>query len=267
MIALLLAAIPPVPTPPPALFTPTPAPISERAVLESGLVDAAARAKALGGTLGVTIVDVTTGATATSNGDANLPMAGVQHLPIALLVYRAIDAGHVQNTRDVRGLLSRMLNNDDDGAADSLLDALGGSEAANAQLRAIGYQAIFLVPNDAGYATPTALAGLLGDIAQARLLTAASAKALLSLLGGVSTAPSRLRAGFAPGVALAHVPGTLAGGSGTNIATNDAGIANVNGRSVIVVAMLQGAHGSDASRDGIIATLAQLAARATSTNP
>jgi beta-lactamase class A len=266
MIALLLAAIPPVPTPPPML-TASPAPISERAVLEGGLGDAAARAKALGGTLGVTIVDVTTGATSAINGDANLPMAGVQHLPIAVLVYRAVDAGHLAMTRDVRGLLSRMLNNDDDGAADTLLDQLGGSEAANAQLRAIGYQAIFLVPGDAGYSTPTALAGLLGDLVQGKLLTALSTKTLLSQLTGVSTAPARLRAGFATNVTLAHVPGTLAGGDSTNIATNDVGIASINGRTVIVAAMLQGAHGSDASRDAIIAGTGALAVRATSTSP
>jgi beta-lactamase class A len=266
MIALLLAAIPPVPTPPP-MFTASPAPISERAVLESGLGDAAVRAKALGGTLGVTIVDVTTGATSAINGDANLPMAGVQHLPIAVLVYRAIDAGHIAMTRDVHGLLSRMLDNDDDGAADTLLDQLGGSEAANAQLRAIGYQAIFLVPGDAGYSTPTALAGLLGDLVQGKLLTALSTKALLAQLSGVGTAPARLRAGFAANTALAHVPGTLSGGDSTNIATNDAGVASVNGRTVIVVVLLQGAHGSDASRDAIIAGTGQLAVRATNLNP
>jgi len=266
MIAFLLAQIPPVPTPPP-MSTPTPAPISERAVLQNGLNDAAARAKALGGTLGVTIVDATTGATAATNGDANLPMAGVQHLPIALLVYRAVDAGHLAMTREVRGAISRMLNNDDDGAADTLLDQLGGSEAANAQLRALGYQAIFLVPNDAGYATPTAIAGMLGDIAQGRLLSAASTKNLLNWLTGVSTAQARLRAGFAPNVTLAHVPGTLAGGTGENIATNDVGIANVNGRTLVVVAMMQGAHGNDASRDAIIASIAQTATKATSTNP
>jgi beta-lactamase class A len=267
MIGLLLAQIPPVPTPPPALFTSTPAPISERAAFESGLGDVQARAKALGATLGVTIVDVTTGATTGTNGDANLPMAGVQHLPIALLVYRAVDAGHLAMTRDVHGLLSRMLDNDDDSAADTLLDQLGGSEAANAQLRAIGYQAIFLVPNDSGYATPTALAGLLGDIVQGKLLTPASTKAFLGALGGVQLAPARLRAGLGPNVTLEHVPGTLAGGDGTNIATNDAGIANVNGRTVIVVAMLQGAHGNDASRDAVIASLAKLAVQATSSNP
>jgi beta-lactamase class A len=266
MIAFLLAAIPPVPTPPP-MSTMTPAPISERAVFESGLGDAAARAKALGGTLGVTIIDVTTGATSTINGDANLPMAGVQHLPIALLVYRAIDAGHLAMTRDVHGLLSRMLNNDDDSAGDTLLDQLGGSEAANAQLRAVGYQAIFLVPNSAGYATPSALAGLLGDIAQGKLLTAASTKALLAQLTGIGTAPARLRAGFAPNVTLAHVPGTLAGGDSTNIATNDVGIASINGRTIVVAAMLQGAHGSDASRDAIFAAIGQSAVRATSANP
>jgi hypothetical protein len=102
---------------------------------------------------------------------------------------------------------------------------------------------------------------------QGKLLTAASTKALLNALGGVNIAPGRLRAGFASDVTLAHVPGTLAGGSGTNIATNDAGVANVNGRMIIVVAMMEGAHGNDASRDAVLASLAKLATQATSANP
>src|ERR1700678_4269783 len=109
MIAWLLA-IPAVPSPPPSMFPPTAAPISERAIIESGLGDADGRAKALGGTLGVTIVDLTTGVSGALNGDQNLPIAGVGHLPIALLVYRAADAGRLQMTHDVHGLLSRMLD-------------------------------------------------------------------------------------------------------------------------------------------------------------
>jgi beta-lactamase class A len=261
MIAWLLAAVPAVPTPPP-MFAPTAAPISERAIIESGLGDAAGKAKSLGGTLGVTIVDVTTGVGAGLNGDENLPMAGVQHLPIALLVDRAADAGRLQMTRDMHGLLSRMLNNDDDIAADSLLDALGGSEAANAQLRALGYTAIFLAPGGAGYATPSALANLLADFAQGKLLRPASTTELLHELANVRSAPGRLRAGFPPSVTFAHVPGTLSGGDDTNIATDDAGVATVNGRTVVVVAMLEGAHGGDAPRDALIAAVAKAASDA-----
>ncbi|MGD0966880.1 MAG: serine hydrolase [Candidatus Aquilonibacter sp.] len=266
MIAWLLA-IPAVPSPPPSMFPPTAAPISERAVLESGLGDAAGRAKALGGTLGVTIVDLTTGVSAALNGDQNLPMAGVGHLPIALLVYRAADAGRLQMTHDVHGLLSRMLDNDDDIAADSLLDALGGSESANAQLRALGYPTIFLAPGGAGYATSDALAGLLTDFVQGKSLKPASTTALLQELASVHSAPGRLRAGFAPGVTLVHVPGTLAGGDDVNIATDDAGIAKVNGRTVVVVAMLQAAHGGNAGRDAVIASAATTAVHATGINP
>jgi beta-lactamase class A len=262
MIAWLLAVIPVVLTPPPGLLTPSPAPISERAVFEEGLDDAVGRAKALGGTLGVTIVDLTTGVSAVQDGDENLPMAGVQHLPIAVLVYRAADAGHLTMTRDTRGLLSRMLNNDDDIAADSLLDMLGGSEAANAQLRTLGYPAIFLAPGGAGYATPSALASLIGDCAQGKLLTVASTTTLMRELAGVRSAPGRLRAGFAPSVMLAHVPGTVSGGDDTNIATDDAGVAALSGRTVVVVVMLSGAHGGDARRDAVIAGVAATVARA-----
>ena len=267
MIGLVLALIPGVTTPPPAIFTPSPAPISERVVLETGLGDALARAKALGGTLGVTIIDITTGASVTSNGDQNLPMAGVQHLPIALLVYRAIEAGHLSMTHDMHGLLSRMLDNDDSEAANLLLDQLGGSEAANAQLRALGYPAIFLVPNDAGYASPNALAQLLSDLAQNKLLGAKATVELLRTLAGVGTSPNRLHAGLGARVTFAHVPGTISGGDDRNIATNDAGIASLNGRTVVVVTMLEGAHGPDAKRDALFASVGALAATATSANP
>ncbi|HUA09604.1 MAG TPA: serine hydrolase [Candidatus Acidoferrales bacterium] len=266
MIGLLLVAIPGIPMPSP-IFTPTTSPISERSVLESGLDDAVARAKALGGTLGVTIVDLSTGASAQRNGDANMPMAGVQHLPIALLVYRAIEAGRLSMTRDTHGLLSRMIDNDDSEAANLLLERLGGSEAANAQLRALGYPAIFLVPNDAGYASSSALVQLLADLVQGKLLDAKSTADLESMFVGVANAANRLRAGLGAKVTFAHVSGTLGGADDRNIATNDAGVASVNGRTVVIVALLEGAHGPTAKRDGLFASIGALAATATSANP
>jgi hypothetical protein len=76
-----------------------------------------------------------------------------------------------------------------------------------------------------------------------------------------------LRAGFAPGVTLVHVPGTLAGGDDVNIATDDAGIAKVNGRTVVVVAMLQAARGGNAARDAVIVNAATTAVHATGITP
>ena len=110
MIGLLLAALPLVPTPAPLISTPAPAPISERAVLQNGIDAAQARASALGGTLGVTIIDATTGASAMSNGDTNLPIGSVQNLVVAALTYR-------ESETPPQEVVSRALLEDDEAAA------------------------------------------------------------------------------------------------------------------------------------------------------
>jgi len=122
---------PPIPTPPQITITPAPPPISERAVLADGIGRAESRARALGATLGVVVIDLTTGARAERNGDENMPMDGAQEIALKVL-------------RDHGG---------------DVTDA----EAANARLRAMGYPTIFIAANDAGYATPDALARLVSS--------------------------------------------------------------------------------------------------------
>ena len=253
MIGLLLAAIPGVPTVAPLMATPTPAPISERAVLENGIAAAQARAKALGGTLGVTIVDATTGASAALDGDANFPIGSVQNVIVAALAYRDAE-------NPPQDVVSRALLNDDQGAAKELIGLSGGTEALNTELRALALDAIFIAPRDGGYASPNALARFLSALAGGEFLAPAQTKNLLDMLARVELGAQRLRAGFASSVRLAHATALTKSGAA------DAGIAYVNGRTMIVVAMLDGASGSDADRDAVIAAAARAAADAASIN-
>ena len=253
MIALLLAAIPLIPTPAPPMGTPTPGLISERAVLQNGIDAAQARASALGGTLGVTIVDLTTGASATRNGDANLPMGSTQNLVVAALAYRDAEA----LPQDV---VARALLNDDGSAAKELIGLSGGAEAVNAELRALALDAIFIASRDAGYASPNALARFLSALAGGEFVPPAETKSLLDLLARVALGPARLRAGLPPATRLSHATGTTKDG------IVDAGVAYVNGRTMIVVAMLDGTHGSDADGDAVIAAVARAAADAAGAN-
>ena len=253
MIALLLAAIPLVPTPAPPMGTPTPESISERAVLQSGLDAAQARASALGAMLGVTIVDLTTGASAMRNGDANLPMGSTQNLVVAALAYRDAEA-------PPQDVVARALLNDDGGAAKELIGLAGGAEALNGELRALALDAIFIAPRDGGYASPNVLARFLSALAGGEFVPPAETKSLLDLLARVALGPARLRAGLSPATRLAHVTGTTTAG------TVDAGIAYLGGHTMVVVAMLQGGSGSDADRDAVIAAVAQAAANGASAN-
>ncbi len=290
MIAFLLAQLyPPTPVPrtpipvatPVTIQTPTPPPLSERAMFENGIADAQARARKLDGTLGAVVIDLATGSTASLNGDQSLPMQSVQKLPIAVLIYRAIDAGTlvasadvtiqsqdlVRNVSDVADnypgrthytvseLAALMIEKSDNTAAKVLLRLLGGAENANASLRALNYDGILLDADDNGFAKPATLAGLLSDLQNGKLLASASQSAVLGMLAKSNTFPGRLRAGFPSGTLVEHKTGTSATANGVTAATNDIGIVNVSGRLVVIVAMLSDARGDDAARDAVIAAV------------
>ncbi|MEO9169839.1 MAG: serine hydrolase [Candidatus Baltobacteraceae bacterium] len=297
---------PPEALPIPSVSPSTP-PVSERIVLAARLDAIVANAKAkTGGRLGVAIVDLGTGVSIQRDGEMAFPLAGVQKLPLAVLAYAAIDAGKLQANQvvdlvpsdivpvgeiareyaqgrrayPVRELIGRMLIDSDNTAADVLYRILGGSDALNDRMRALGIDGIVLRTDEAGLVadanagrtfarggdnagTPSSIAALLGALESGRILSAASRTALLATLAAVQTSPGRLRAGFPPGTILLHEAGTSSRSGGTIDATSDAGIARVNRRSIVVVAMLQGAHGTFAERDAIVASVARLVYDAT----
>lgn len=245
-------------TPGPIILT-TPAPISERATLDKGLQDAQAHARALGGSLGVAVADVTTGVQASLNDEDSFPMAGVQKLAVAVLVYRAIDAAELQSDQSVETLISRMLLDDDDAATGTLIGMLHGSDAIDTQLHGLHLDGLFVEPQDAGHATPFALLTLLREINGGSLLRAQSNAALLGMLAGVQTSPGRLRAGLPARARLEHETGTTSTAGGAGDATDDVGIAEIPGHTLLIVALLRGAHGTQAERDAVIADVARAA--------
>ncbi len=297
MIAFLLAQFFPTPSAPPAVPVPTPvtiqtatpAPLSERTALSNGIGDAQTRAQKLGGTLGAVAIDLATGSTASLNADQPMPMQSVQKLPIAILIYRAIDAGTLQsggqvtiesqdivrNVSDVAAsyparsqysvseLVTLMVQNSDNSAAKSLLRLLGGADKVNADLRGLGYDGILVDPSDNGFAKPATLGALLSDFQTGKLLSRASQSAVFQMLSKSPTFPGRLRAAFPAGTLVAHKTGTSETANGVTAATNDVGIVNIFGRSVIIVAMLSNAHGDEPARDAVIAAVGRAAYDAT----
>jgi beta-lactamase class A len=185
-----------------------------------------------------------------------------------------------QHTYSVRELVTRMLQDSDNTAADVLYRVLGGSQALNDSLGAIGIDGIVFRTDEAGLVadakagrtfdlggdnagSPASIATLLADLAQGRVLSTESRTQLRSILSGVNTFPGRLRAGFPPDTHIEHKTGTSSTIAGITDATNDVGIVTVNGRTIVVVAMLHGARGTDAARDAILASVARVAYDAT----
>jgi beta-lactamase class A len=213
----------------------------------------------------------------------------VQKLPIAILIYRSIDAGTLQAAADVTiqpddvvktvsfvaenypaskhytvtELLTLMIESSDNTAAKALLRLAGGPDSANGALRALNYDGILIDPNDNGYATPAVLATLLSDLQNGKLLSHASQSALLDMLAKSTTFPGRLRAAFPAGTLVAHKTGTSGSSNGVTAATNDVGIVSVFGRSVVIVAMFADARGDESARDAVIAAVGRAVYNAT----
>jgi beta-lactamase class A len=104
-------------------------------------------------------------------------------------------------------------------------------------------------------------------VAEGKLMRAASTRLLLTELSKSQSAPRRLRAGLTPDTRLAHQSGELSASDDVAVACNDVGIAYVGGRTIVIVAMLHGAHGNEASRDATIAAVARAAESAVIATP
>ena len=180
---------------------------------------------------------------------------------------------------DFRELIVKMLDGDKT-AANAVYRTLGGADAINSGFRALGIDGIVFRTNATGLlddaasgrsfarggdnaCTPSALAMLLGGLENGQLLSKSSRAALLAALGRVHGGAGRLSAGFPQATDFAHESGTSSVVGSVTDATSDAGIARINRRSVVVVAMLQGARGSEADRNAILASIAQLTYEAT----
>lgn len=109
-------------------------------------------------------------------------------------------------------------------------------------------------------ATPAAMAAFLEELAQGKLLSAASTEFLLSTMTRSRTGVDRIPAFLPPGVSAAHKSGTLIG-AGERVSTNSVGIVTAADGSRIVLAVFSGdvsGESDAAARDAAIAHIARL---------
>ncbi len=110
-------------------------------------------------------------------------------------------------------------------------------------------------------ATPKAMATFLYALAAGKLLSPASTRHLLDVLGKTVTFPDRLRAGAPAGWTVGHKTGTSNTWKGITAATNDVGILTAaDGGIVAISAFVADSARSSKERAGVIAEAARLIA-------
>jgi len=291
------------------------APESETQRLQTIVSTAAANAKAtLGARFGIAVWDVKTGARAGSFADQGFPLASAFKFPLAMTVLERVDAGKLSLQRRVtvlpqdlvgwassvaddyakgtrtftlEDLVTRMVRDSDNTAADTLYRIVGGASSIDAALASVGVRDITIRTDEMGLhrdfvagrsyarggdnsATPNAYATLLKKVVvftdpRTGPLAPSSADLLFEAMSDSQTGVHRLRAGLPSKTRLAHKTGTSGRyPNGAVDATNDAGVAFlVDGeRPVVIVAFLNGGRGTDDQNDAAIAALARAVARA-----
>lgn len=108
--------------------------------------------------------------------------------------------------------------------------------------------------------TPQAMGLLLQKLVTGKLLTAASTKYMMGVMGRTSTGPDRLKAGVPSGWKLGHKTGTSSTHRGVACATNDVGFArNATGEWVVIVALLRNSTLKPDDRASILSQVAHAA--------
>jgi beta-lactamase class A len=244
-----------------------------------------------GGRCGVAVTHVETGRGASFEGEARLPLYSVFKLPLAVAVLKEVEEGrlgldqkiHVEpeeaapgtkansdlwvkaSDRTVRELLEFSIARSDNTSSDKMLELVGGPEAVNRRMRALGLNNVevrasvkeFLKSKDAHPNTGAAgdLARLLALLQKGEALAPPQTEVLLGIMARAVTGLRRLRAGTPAGTHVADKTGT---GPST---TNDVGIVTLpGGRGHLALAvLLDGSKLPAEKQEDLIAEVARAA--------
>ncbi len=254
-----------------------------------------ARLKAIcgraGGRCGAAVVHVETGRSAAFEGDARLPLYSVFKLPLAVAVLKDVEEGRLsleqkvrvepsetvpgtpENTalwrvtteRPLRELLEYSIARSDNTSTDKMLGLVGGPDAVNRRMRALGLTNIevrssakeFLKSKDAHPNTGGAadLAHLLVLLLKGEALSPYETDTLVDIMSRTVTGDRRLRAGVPAGTPVADKTGS---GPSTS---NDVGIITLpGGRGHLAVAVLvDGSRLPPKEQEALIAEVARAA--------
>jgi beta-lactamase class A len=266
----------------------------ERA-LEQKLASICSRAQ---GSVGVAVVHVETGRVTSLNGNVVLPLYSVFKLPLAITVFKEVEAnrlnveqmvhvtpdeivpGTPENTalwarpvdRSVAQLIEFSISRSDNTSTDKLLQLVGGPARVTEQMRSLGFNNLNIHATVMDYVkarqsvnTGSAdnLATLLTQLQQGKILQPAQSQLLLGFMRGATTGLRRLRADLPAGTIVADKTGSGERNTQTNVAkaTNDVGLITLpNGKGTLAMAVLvTDSQLVDTEQEKLIAELARAA--------
>jgi len=256
-------------------------------------------ARAAQGRVGVTATVLETGASVAVQGDKRFPMQSVYKLPIGMAVLNQVDHGLLkleqrirvrrsdfvssgqhspirdQHPRGVELSLDELLRfnvSDSDGTAcDVLLRIVGGAAVVDRYLHSLGIPDIHVATTEKAmgrnqmvqyrnWATPAAMVALLRALQNGRGLSTPSRTRLLNWMTETPTSSRRIKGLLPAGTLVAHKTGTSGTSAGLTRATNDVGLITLpNGRHLAIAVFVSDSTADDATREGVIARIAQAA--------
>lgn len=174
-------------------------------------------------------------------------------------------------TMSLREISAWNIKESDGTACDILLRLLGGAAKADAYVKSLGIKDINIATNEKvqqsndttqyrNWATPIAMAQLYKRfyLDKGQLLSKTSHDVLLKDLVESGPGAKRIKGQLPAGTVVAHKTGTSGTRNGFTAATNDTGVITLpNGKHLALVVFVSDAKGSDAEREGFIASIAK----------
>jgi beta-lactamase class A len=257
--------------------------------------------RAVGGAVGIAVIQVESGRTLHVQGGRALPLYSVFKLPLAVAVLELVEegrlrldqkvpitpaevvAGAAENTalwkepteRTLRELLDLSIARSDNTSSDKLLELAGGPGAVTRRLAALGIQGIVIRESAREFmaargrphpntASALDLARLLSRLQKGEILRADSRQLLFGAMAAATTGSQRIRAGVPAGTPVADKTGSGPGGS----ATNDFGIVTLpDGRHLAMAVLVTGSKQPVATQEKLIADIARAAYDANVSGP
>ena len=267
---------------------------AQQSTLRAQIIELSKPAK---GIVGVSVLGLEDRDTVNVHSTAKLVMHSVIKLPIAMAVLHLVDSGLFTLDKTIkikkkdldtlysplrdkfpdggdftlRELLSYMVSQSDNDAADAVLNFLGGTDQVDyylhqiAKINGMDVNASEIdMAKDWGaqytnWAKTVDMVKLLDKIYNGNLFSPASRDFLIKIMQQTTTGPNRIKGLLPAGTVVAHKTGTSpTNAAGLSPATNDAGVITLpNGKHVAIAVFVCNSTADEATREKVIANISK----------
>jgi len=267
---------------------------AQQSTLRAQIIELSKPAK---GIVGVSVLGLEDRDTVNVHSTAKLVMHSVIKLPIAMAVLHLVDSGLFTLDKTIkikkkdldtlysplrdkfpdggdftlRELLSYMVSQSDNDAADAVLNFLGGTDQVDyylhqiAKINGMDVNASEIdMAKDWGaqytnWAKTVDMVKLLDKIYNGNLFSPASKDFLIKIMQQTTTGPNRIKGLLPAGTIVAHKTGTSpTNAAGLSPATNDAGVITLpNGKHVAIAVFVCNSTADEATREKVIANISK----------